>query len=189
MNFLAICLEFSITYRVGTERNGTIIFISLFLIYFHPILAWNEFIMVFFNFFGIFLEFSFMPRVRMERKDNFYFLSFTEFSSLFSLEMKRQWYFLIFWIFLLFFSNFILHIGQERNGTIIILFSLSQPLPTYFGLKWGNNGIFLIFWIFLLCFFGIFDYTSGRNGTERNDNFYFLTFSVFSNLFWLEMMP
>ena len=80
-------------------------------------------------------------------------------------------------------------VGMERNGTIIFIFSLSQPLPTYFGLKWGSNGIFLIFWNFLLFFFGIFYYTSGRNGTERNDNLYFLSFSVFSNLFWLEMKP
>ena len=28
-----------------------------------------------------------------------------------------------------------------------------------------------------------------RVGTERNDNFYFLYFSAFSNLFWLEMKP
>ena len=40
--------------RNGTERNGAIIFISLFLIFFQPILAWNEFLMVFFNFFNFF---------------------------------------------------------------------------------------------------------------------------------------
>ena len=28
-----------------------------------------------------------------------------------------------------------------------------------------------------------------RVGTERNDNFYFLYFPAFSNLFWLEMKP
>ena len=161
MNFLAIYLEFSITHRVGTERNGTIIFISPFLIYFQPTLAWNEFIMVFFNFFVIFLEFSFMPQVRMEQKDNFYFFSFAAFSYQFSLEMKPQWYFLA---ICLEFS--ITHwVGTERNGTKIFIFYLSQPLPTYFGLKWGRNGIFLIFWIFWRCFFGIFYYTSGRNGT------------------------
>ena len=90
---------------------------------------------------------------------------------------------------MLFFWNFLLHIGQERNGTIIFIFSLSQPLPTYFGLKWGSNGIFLIFWIFLPIFFGIFYYTSGWNGTEWNDNFYFLSFYAFSSLFWLKMKP
>ena len=136
-------MEFSVTHQVGTEQNGTIIFISLFLIFFQPILAWNEFLMVFFNFLN----------------------------------------------FLLFFSNFLLRIGQERNVTIIFIFSLSQPLLTYFGLKWGSNGIFLIFWIFLLFFFGIFYYTSGTNGTEQNDNFCFLSFPAFSSLFWLKMKP
>ena len=38
--------------------------------------------------------------------------------------------------------------------------------------------VFLIFWLF----FGIFHYASGRNGTEWNDNFYFSSFSDFSNL-------
>ena len=103
-NFLLFfCLEFSITHRVGTERNGTIIFISLFLIYFQPILAWNEFIMVFLNFFVIFLEFSITRRIGTKRNYNFYFLSFPAFSSLFWPKMKPQWYFLIFWIFLPFF--------------------------------------------------------------------------------------
>ena len=140
----------------------------------------------FLNFFALFLEFSITPRVGMERKDNFYFLSFAAFSLLFSLEMKPQWYFLILWIFLLFFWNFLLHIGQEQNGTIIILFSISQPLPTYFGLKWVSNGIFLIFWIFLLFFIGIFYYTSGRNGTERNNNFYFSLSHLFPTYFGLK---
>ena len=85
-------------------RNETkrLFLFSLFLSLFKPILAYNEATLVFFNFlnfFTIFLEFSFTPRVRMERKDNFYFLSFAAFSCLFSLEMKPQQYFLIFWIF------------------------------------------------------------------------------------------
>ena len=28
-----------------------------------------------------------------------------------------------------------------------------------------------------------------QEGTTRNDNFYFLSFFAFSNLFWLEMIP
>ena len=122
--FCYFFLEFSITHRVGTERNGTIIFISLFLIFLQPILDWNEFIMVFF------------------------------------------------YIFLLFFWNFLLHIGQEQNGTIIFIFSFSQPLPTFFGLKWSHNGIFLIFWIILL-FFLEFSITH-RVGTERNGTIIFI---------------
>ena len=90
---------------------------------------------------------------------------------------------------MIFYWNFLLRMGQEQNGTIIFIFSLSQPLPTYFGLKWGSNGIFLKFLIFLLFCFGILYYTSGRNGTERNDNFYFLSFPTFSSLLWLKMKP
>ena len=167
MNFFAIFFNWIFYYTLGrnrTEQNGTIIFISLFLIYFQPILAWNEFIMVFFN---IFLEFSITRRIGTKRNYNFYFLSFPALSSLFWLKRKPQWYFLIFWIFLLFFWNFLLHIGQERNGTIFFIFSLSQPLLTYFGLKWGSNGIVLIFWIFLLFFFREFCITH-RVGTEWN---------------------
>ena len=131
--------------------------------------------------------------------------------------------------FFLFFWNFLERVKQKRNGTIIFIFSPSQPFPTYFGLKWIHNGIF---WIF----FGIFYCASGRNkmkrkflfslyfnlfhpildsnedmivffnflsftafflefsitcqvGTKRSVNFYFLSFSAFSNLFWLKMNP
>ena len=77
--------------RRGTERNGTIIFISRFLILFEPILARNVFILVFFNFlnfFVIFLAFSITHQVEMKRNDNFYFLSIPSFSNLFWLEMN-----------------------------------------------------------------------------------------------------
>ena len=44
---------------------------------------------------------------------------------------------------------------------------------------------------FVLNFFAIFLEFSitSRVGTERTDNFYFFSFSTFSNLFWLEMKP
>ena len=89
--------------------------------------------------------------------------------------------------FLLFYWNFLLRVMYERNGSIIFIFSLSRPFPTYFGLKWSHNGIFLNHWIFLLFFFEIS--ISRRVGTKRNDKFYILSFSAFSNLFWLEIMP
>ena len=85
-------MEFSITHRVGKEQNGTIIFVSLFLIFFRPILAWNEFLMVFFNFlnfFDIFLEFSITHRAGKKRNNNFYFLSFSASSNLFWLQMRQ----------------------------------------------------------------------------------------------------
>ena len=131
------------------------------------------------------MEFSSLCLVGTKRNDNFYFFSFPAFSNLFWLIMKPHWYFLIFWIFLLFFWNFLLHIGQKRNGTIFFIFSLSQPLPTYFGLKWGSNGIVLIFWIFLLFFFLEFSITH-RVGTERNDNFYFPLSHLFPTYFGLK---
>ena len=66
---------------------------------------------------------------------------------------------------------------------IIFIFPLSKPFPTYFGLKVGHNGISLFFAIF----FGF--YITRRMGTKRNDNFYFLSFSAFSYLFWLVLKP
>ena len=160
---------------------------SLFLILFRPISAWNEpffVFLLFFEFFTIFLEFSITLRVGTKRNDNFYFLSFPAFSNLFWLIMKPHWYFLILWFFLLFFWNFLQHIGQERNGTIFLFslfLSLFQPI-----LDWNEAVMvfFKFFLIFLLFFFGIFYYT---NGTERNDNFYFLSFPTFSSLHWLKM--
>ena len=147
-------MEFSSTCLVGKKRND-----NFYFPYFSPFceLFWLEMnhyrISFVFEFFTIFMEFSITLRVGTKRNHNFYFLSFPAFSNLFWLIMKPHWYFLIFWFFLLFFRNFPLHIGQERNGTIFFIFSLSQSVPTYFGLKWGSNGIVLIFWIFLLFFF------------------------------------
>ena len=121
---------------------------SLFHSLFWPILAWNEAVMVFlyfFNFFAIFLEFSFTGRVGKKRNDNFYFRSFSAFFNLLWLQKMPWWCFLIFWICLLLFCNFLLRFGQERNGMIIFIFSLSQSFLTYFGLKWSCNGIFIFF--------------------------------------------
>ena len=187
MNFYVIFLEFSITHRVGTKRNDNFLF-SLFPILFQPILAWNEFIMVFFNFFNFFLFF---------------------------------WYFL-------------LRFGQERNGRIIFIFSISHPFTTCYGLKWIHNGIFLVLfsiflnfllrdgkerngterWFLFYLIHILFQHIFARNvaiflvfyisnflaiflkfyitrwvGTKRNDNFYFFYFSSFSNLLWLEKKP
>ena len=146
-------MEFSSTRLVETKWNDNFYFpyFSSF-----PHLFWLEmkhyrisFIFwIFYYFYGIFITL----RVGTKRNNNFYFLSFPAFSNLFWLIMKPHWYFLNFWIFLLFFWNFLLHIGQERNGTTIFIFSLSQPLPTYFGLKWGSIGIFEFFEFFAVCF-------------------------------------
>ena len=100
------------------------------------------------------------------------------------MECRRKCIFLIFWKILLFFWNFLLRIGMERNRTIISIFSTSRPFPTYFGLKWSHNSI-----VWYFDFFALFMefYITRRIGTKRNDNFYFISFSALSNLFWLEM--
>ena len=135
------------------------------------------------------MEFSISRRVGTKQNDSFYITSFSAFSNLFRVEMMPQRYFLIFWIFFAIFLKFSLTrtVGTERNGMKIFIFSLSHPFPTYFRLKWNHNGIFYFFWIFLLFFF---EFTITRRvGKERTVNFYFFTFSAFSNLFWLEMKP
>ena len=112
---------------------------------------------------------------------------------------------------MLFFCNFLFRIELERSGTIIFIFSLSGPFPTCFGLKGCHNFkmvfLFSLFHVILqpilaeneaivvffnfLNFFAIFlEFSITRCvGAERTDNFYFLFFSAFSNLFWLEMKP
>ena len=132
-----------------------------------------------------FLEFSITCRVGTERTYNFYLVSFLAFSNLFWLEKKLWQGFLIFWNFLLFFWNFPLRVGWERNETIIFIFSLYQPFSTYFGLKRSHNRVFQFF---EFCCYFFFELSLMRRvGTKWNDNFYFLSFSDFSNLFWLEM--
>ena len=136
-------MEFSITYRVGTERNDNFYFLSFSD--FSYLKAWNEAIMVsfnFLNFFAIFLKFSIMRRVRTKRNKNFYFLCFSSFSNLLWLEMKPQWYFLFFLYFFAPFLEFsITHrVGTKRNDNFY--FSLSLPFPTNFGLERRHNGIF-----------------------------------------------
>ena len=82
--------------------------------------------------------------------------------------------------------NFLLRVVLERNGMIISFFPVSRSIPTYYGLKWRHNGIF-IFSEFFFYFFGFS--ISCRVGTERNNNFYFLSFGAVLNLFFLQMKP
>ena len=120
----------------------------------------------FFNFYAIFLEFSITGREETQRNDCLPLLSFVAFPKLFQLVKKLRWCFLIFFIFMLCFQNFQLRVGKKHNGTIFYIFSLSQPFPTYFGLKRSYDGIFKIFEFFCY-YFGTFYYGSGRNTTER----------------------
>ena len=175
-----------ITGKNGTERK---FLFFLFLGLFQPIFAWNEAITVSFNllnFFVIFFEFSLMRRVGMKQQDNFYFLSLSLFQPVLAWNAAEIVFFLIFWKILLFFWNFLLRIGMEQNRTIISIFSISRPFPTYFGLKWSHNGIVWYFDFFAT--FMEFSITR-RIGTKRNDNFYFHSSSTFSTLFWLQKKP
>ena len=139
------------------------------------------------NFFPIFYEFFITRRVETKWIDNFYFPCFSVYSNLLWLETKPQWYFYIFGIFFLFFWNFLLRVGYEWNGMTIFVFRLSRPFTTYFGLKWSHNCVFLIFLNFLLFFL---EFSITRHvGTEHDDSFYFIPFSAFPPLFWLEMEP
>ena len=133
--------------RVGLERNGTTIFFFFICqpipTYFGLKRSHNrvfEFFKNFRYFFGIF----FYTLGWNETEPQFLFLYFSAFSNLFWLDMKPQWYYLIFLFFFFFFLEFFItrRVGTERNGKTIFIFSLSRHFPTYFGLKWSHNGIF-----------------------------------------------
>ena len=106
-------------------------FVSLFQL----ILVWKEVITGFFNFlkiFAIFLEFSFTRWMGTKRNDNFYFLYFSAFSNLFWLEMKPQWYYLIFWFFFIFFFWIFYYPsgmnGTERKFLFLLFLGIFQPI-------------------------------------------------------------
>ena len=52
------------------------------------------------------------------------------------------------------------------------------------------NAAIMVFFNFLNFFAIVLEFSiTHQVGTERNDNFYFLSFSAFSNLFWVEKKP
>ena len=89
--------------------------------------------------------------------------------------------------FFAFFFNFLLRSARTTSERFFF-FSFSAS-PNQFWLEKNLWQCFLIFWIFLL-FFWNFCYRSGRNTSERFliyfILFYFLSFSAFRNIFWLE---
>ena len=136
----------------GKERNGTITFIFSFSLafptYFRLKISHND---IFEFFFAIFVEFYLTPRPGTKQNDNFYSLSFSALPTYFAMKWSHYGFFLIFWIFLLFFGNFLLPFGKERNGTIILFslfLGLFQPSLSWNDALW----YFLTFWIFLLFF-------------------------------------
>ena len=77
-----------------------------------------------------------------------------------------------FFNFLNFFWNFLLSVWWERNETIIFIFHISHPFPTYFGLKWTII-VFRLFFEFFTMFME-FSITH-RVGTERNGTIIFIS--------------
>ena len=135
-------------YESGKDETKQYLLFSLLLSLFQPILAWNEAMKEFFNFlifFDIFLEFSIMCLVRTKRNDNFYFLTVSWFSNRFCIEIKPWWYFLIFFNFVAIFLEYSImrRVRMERNDNFYY----------FYGLR--------------CYFFGIFNYGSGRNGSEQ----------------------
>ena len=78
-NFFAISLEFSITRRVGTDRNGTTIFIFSLSQPFPTNFGWKLIHMGIYNFYEFccyfFLEFSIMGRVGRNGSEQYVSLS------------------------------------------------------------------------------------------------------------------
>ena len=96
--------------------------------------------------------------------------------------------FLNFLNFFAIFFEFCIMMGLERNGTERkFLFSLVLILFHPIFASKEITTVFYNFLIFFCYFFGISIALQVR--TKQNDNFYFLSFSTLSNLFWLEMTP
>ena len=121
----------------------------------------------FLNFFAIFFEFCTTDEIGTERNDNFYFLSFSFFSTQFWLQKKPQRYFIIFWFF---FANFLefsitLRVRRKQNDNFYFLsFSVFSCL---FWLEMKPYWFFWIFWFFLLFFWNfVLRMWLERNGTR-----------------------
>ena len=142
-----------------------------------------------YNFLKFFIFFwNFLFRVGWERNGTsiFIFSISRHFPTYFGIKWSHN---CIFWFFLFFFSFFGIFYypsgwkGMERQFLFFLFHGISQPI-----LAW--NEAIMVFFNFLI-FFSLFleFYISRRVGTERKDNFYFRSFSSFSNLFWLEKKP
>ena len=138
MNFFAFVLEFSITLRVGTKRNGKFYILS-FSAFSKSILAWNDAKMVLLNFFSIFWEFSITRRVGTEWNETIIII--------FSLSRPFLWIF---------------NYSLCRNGTErCFLFS---PILHFIKLILAWKEYITVFFNFLN-FFAIFNYASCWNET------------------------
>ena len=131
---------------------------ELFLGHSHSVLVRNKAEMMFFNFLNfyiIFLEFSKLGWVGTDSKRNFFLHSFSAFPVLFWLEIKPEWCFLIFWIFILLLWNFLDRVGLDRTQIKkFLLLILNLPRSV-----WARNKAGMMFFNFLnfyTIFFEIF---------------------------------
>ena len=166
--------EFSIPGRIWTEFR-TKIYCNFFNLS-HPVLAKNNARKIFFsflNFFAIFFR-IFLPSSSMNRsRDENFFHSFSAYLIPIWLKRRLERGFLIFWIFLLFFSQFSSLAKFERNSGLNFFspfFGLSQPI-----LAKNNAGKrFFNFFNFFDIFSRIFLPGSSMNGI-RDKNFFSLS--------------
>ena len=122
--------------RIVYERNSGLKFFSLFLGLSHPVLAkkisgkrFYNFLNSFAIFFGIFLNGSRTNGIW----DLNFFLSFSAYLIPYWLKIMPERGFLIFWIFLLFFSEFSCTGRVWTEFGTKIFFPLSRPIPSRFG--------------------------------------------------------
>ena len=130
---------------VQCERNSGLKFYSPFLCLSQPVLAENIVGKRFFtilNFFALFFR-NFLNRVEYERNSRLkFFFSSSPYLIPFWLGIMPERGFLIFWIFLLFFSEFSCRGPIWAEFGPKIFFSLSRPISSRFGLKYCLNKVF-----------------------------------------------
>ena len=122
--------------------------------------------MIFFNFFAILLVILYSRYCRNENRNEFFFISFLAYLSLVWIEILPEWCFLIFWILLLFFLEFLAWVGWDWNS-VQNLFSLFLSL-SQFGLD--RNKVRMVFFTFLnffAIFWGVFYPGSGWKGIQN----------------------
>ena len=132
-----------------------------------------------------FSEFSSPGRVWTEFGTKIIFFSFSAYDIPFWLKIMPKRGFLIFWIFLLFYSKFSSWVEYERNSVLKFCSAFLDLSHTVL----GKNNAGKCFFSFLKCF-AIFSEFSclGRVWTEFRTKI-FLSFSPYIIPFWLKIMP
>ena len=129
--------EFSSAGRVWMEF-GTKVFSCLFLCLSHPVFPKNNTGKRFFSFLNSFATFYgifFLGSVMKEIRDENFFVSFSAYLIPFGLKIMPERGFLIFWIFLLFFSEFSSADQVWTEFGTKVFLSLSRPILSRLGKK------------------------------------------------------